>query len=186
MVCFLLYTRVESRASVIPISFSGSEDFLKHLQCLPRLESVEQGAETAVVGRRGKHSARLATKMENWKYPSCADCLLIVYFCLEFLVVDHGILESARVGVLAGEWNDISHEMQVEFEAARDDWSSSDWIRTKEPSVQRGTGVLHSLAYHDDAAETVPRHTASLKPPVFPRYHWLVRKYHHHKPCNSR
>jgi hypothetical protein len=43
--------------------------------------------------------------------------------------------------ILAGEKNDIS-QVQVEFEAVRDNWSSSDWTRTKEPSVSRGTRVF--------------------------------------------
>ncbi len=74
------------------------------------------------------------------------------------------------------------HDMQLEFGAPWDDWSSSDWIRTKEPSVSCGTGVLHHLACEEDATETVLRHHASLKPPVLPRYHWAVRKHLHHNP----
>ena len=37
-------------------------------------------------------------------------------------------------------------------------------------------------ANEEDAPETVPRHHASLKPPVMPRYHWVVQKYLHHNP----
>lgn len=60
----------------------------------------------------------------------------------------------------------IYPRLQIEFEAPRDDWVFSDWIRTKEPSVVWNKAALHSLAYEEDAPETVPRHHESLKPPV--------------------
>jgi hypothetical protein len=78
-------------------------------------------------------------------------------FNLEFLMVEHAILESASVWCTSRREEWYIPWLQVEFEAGRDDWSSSDWIRTKEPSVSCGTGVLHRLAYEEDATENLFR-----------------------------
>lgn len=84
-------------------------------------------------------------------------------------------------GVRAGEKSDISHDCKSSLKRRRMIGLLAIGSEQKNP-VSCGTGVLHRLAYEEDATETVPQYHASLKPPGLPRYHWAVQKHPQHSP----
>lgn len=125
---------------------------------------------------------------QRWKVESIHFIQIVSWFGIPISSFWWSNLQSWRVrayGVRAGEKSDISHDCKSSLKRRRMIGLLAIGSEQKNP-VSCGTGVLHRLAYEEDATETVPQYHASLKPHVLPRYHWAVQKHPQHSPWTSR